>query len=146
MKKYTKISEIVKKNRISYSILKLDTSLSIEDVIQEVYIKLYERDEGFLYNKVKQTLLDLYRTIKRKKIETISDNIIKVSYIDKDLNLENYIGILKPIDELTYHIVKDYFLYGYTYRELGKKYNISFNYVKKKIDKGLKILENHYKD
>lgn len=149
MEKYNKIKSYVTKNSISYSIIKLDSSMSIDDVVQEVYLKLYDKDDNFIHNKVNQTLINIYNKLKNKKIEVVSieDNYDKLNvdeYSDSIILSDILNNIRNIVDESDYNYTYDYFVVGKTYRDIGEKYNVPYRTVKNRIDKTLKLLREYY--
>ena len=49
-------------------------------------------------------------------------------------------------DDEIHKLTSEYFIHDLTYQEIGKKYNIPFRTVKYKIDKGLAMLKEYYKE
>lgn len=146
---YETVKNQVKHSSITYSILSLDESLEIDDIINDVFLKVYDKNQDFLFRKIKQTLLNMYRDIKRHKL-SYSDFEIDIEELDlykedskehmiiTNIILEN----IKKQDEVIFKCLFEYFINNLTYREIGKKYNISFNTVKNKINKGLQIIKD----
>lgn len=151
MELYEIIQKYVKKTSITKSILKLDSSLSEEDLIQDLYIKLYNKDNYFIYNKMKQCLLQIYNKKKVSKIEIceINDDILCIQ--DKeDYNIivisNEAMEYIKSYDDTIYKCIHSYYKEKKTLREISNENDISFRNVKNKIDKGLSLLKNYYKE
>lgn len=151
MELYEIIQKYVKKTSITKSILKLDSSLSEEDLIQDLYIKLYNKDNYFIYNKMKQCLLQIYNKKKVSKIEIceINDDILCIQ--DKeDYNIivisNEAMEYIKSYDDIIYKCIHSYYKEKKTLREISNENDISFRNVKNKIDKGLSLLKNYYKE
>lgn len=151
MELYEIIQKYVKKTSITKSILKLDSSLSEEDLIQELYIKLYNKDNYFIYNKMKQCLLQIYNKKKVSKIEIceINDDILCIQ--DKeDYNIiaisNEAMEYIKYYDDTIYKCIYSYYKENKTLREISNENDISFRNVKNKIDKGLSLLKDYYKE
>lgn len=150
MKLYETIQKYVKMTSITKSILKLDSSLSEEDLIQDLYIKLYGKDNSFIYNKMKQCLLQIYNKKKVSKIEVceIDDDILNIQDSDNTNNIvitNEAMMYIKSYDDIMYNCIYEYYNKKKTLREISSELGISFNGVKKKIDKGLEMLRDYYK-
>lgn len=147
MELYDIIKNYVRKSSITYSIIKLDSSLTQEDLINEVYLKLYNKDNDFIYNKMKQSLLQIYNKIKIHKIEVSDFNyedseIHSIMYNDNLFIIEDSLNRIKNINKNCYICLYLYFIKKMTMREIASLLNVSFNCVKKRIDKGLQIIKD----
>lgn len=145
---YDKIFKIVRSNSITKSIIKLDNSLSDEDLASEIYLKLFEKDEEYLYNKVRLALIDIYRKVKKNKAligEINSSDIEIVSKDNIELNciLKVELDALQKHDNLQHILIYEYFILNMTYREVAQKNNMSIDSVKRRIDKALKWIRNN---
>lgn len=158
MNLFNTVKEAVYKNSITYSILRLDRTIEKEDLVNSVYLKVYDKDPSYTYRQVKQTLIDIYRKIKRdkNKLPTTGEYNIEDSleYCCEDSNsipketlisLKDAMIKLKEKDEETYVYVYDHFIKNIPYRELGRIYKKSFRSVKWKVDKGIEFLKENYK-
>ena len=126
----------------------MDNSLSIDDLVNEVYLRMIDKGDSYLYNKVKQTLIDIYR--KKKSNFVYLDQArycdleeVRNRDIEEDCIICNELEYLKEQDKLVYTLVYSYFILNLNYREISEKYNIPVNTVKRKIDKGLEIIKNN---
>ena len=149
MELYETIQKYVKMTPITKSILKLDSSLSEEDLIQDLYIKLYDKDNSFIYNKMKQCLLQIYNKKKVSKIEVceIEDDILNMQDADNTNNIvitNEAMMYIKSYDNIMYNCIYAYYNENKTLREISSEIGISFRGVKNKIDKGLEILRDYY--
>ena len=144
MNLYEIISKQVKNSSISYNILKLDNSLTIDDLVQDVYLKMYNKNQDYVYSRIKQHLIDIYRK-KSKKVDTceLNDDILGNYYIIDDIIINECFNHLYNIDSRIKNYVYDYFINNMTYKEVSTKYNIPLNTVKRKIDKGLDIIKEY---
>ena len=145
---YDKIFKIVRSNSITKSIINLDNSLSDEDLASEIYLKLFEKDEEYLYNKVRLALIDIYRKVKKNKAligEINSSDIEIVSKDNIELNciLKDELDALQKHDNLQHILIYEYFILNMTYREIAQKNNMSIDSVKRRIDKALKWIRNN---
>ena len=145
---YDKIFKIVRSNSITKSIINLDNSLSDEDLASEIYLKLFEKDEEYLYNKVRLALIDIYRKVKKNKAligEINSSDIEIVSKDNIELNciLKDELDALQKHDNLQHILIYEYFILNMTYREVAQKNNMSIDSVKRRIDKALKWIRNN---
>lgn len=154
MEIFNVIKDFVYKNSITYSILRLDSSLEKDDIVNEVYLKIYHKNHKYLYREIKQTLLNIYIKIKNKQKymvccnedynieETIDYNN------DEECNIytNDLLNILKEKDLTLYKYVYCYFIYNMTYREIADKYKVSFKTVKNKVDEGLNVIKLKIKE
>lgn len=158
MNLFNTVREAVYKNSITYSILRLDKTIERDDLVNTVYLKVYDKDPTYTYRQVKQTLIDIYRKVKRdkNKLPTTNEYNIEDSleYCCEDENaipkemlisLKDVMIKLKETDEETYVYVYEHFVKNISYRELGRIYQKSFRSVKWKVDKGIEFLKKNYK-
>lgn len=147
MEIYKIIEKYVTLSSITNTLLRLDSSLDKEDIIQDIYLKVYQKDKKYIYNYIKQELLMLYRKLKVRKFETCTceDNLLED---DCDVDIQNkmiakmLLEKLKDKDTLAYNCVVSYFFKRMTYKEIAKEENISFRNVKYKIDNALEYMKN----
>lgn len=147
MEIYKIVEKYVTLSSITKSLLRLDTSLDKEDIIQEVYLKVYQKDTKYIYNYIKQEMLMLYRKLKIRKFDTC---ICEDNLLEDDTNVDIQSKVLSKMlleklknkDSLAYNCVVSYFFKRMTYKEIAKEENISFRYVKYKIDKALEYMKN----
>lgn len=148
MKLYEIIQKYVKTTSITKSIMRLDPSVSQEDLIQELYIKLADKDRDYIYNKMKQCLLQIYNKKKNTKIESceLRHECLNQPQTDMDnvVLAKEIISYLESVDKVAAKCVYLYHIEQKTLREISKSVGLSFNGVKKKIDKGLEIIREHY--
>lgn len=147
MEKYNEVAKHVRKSNITKYIMNMDSTLEMEDIINEVYIKIYNKNFQYIHNCIKQTLLNLYNKYKirqSRKCNICVDEIdIEDIYtIENKLYVNIMLDIIKQQDETIYNCLYYYFVNNMTYKEISKIVGISFNSVKNKIDKGLEIISN----
>ena len=145
---YDKIFKIVRNNSITRSIIKLDNSLSDEDLASEIYLKLFEKDEEYLYNKVRLALIDIYRKVKKNKALIGEINASDIEIVSKDnieLNciLHDELKALQEHNRLQCKLIYEYFILNMSYREVAQKNNMSIDSVKRRIDKALKWIRDN---
>lgn len=141
---YKEIKKHINQSNIATFITNYDTSISKEDLIQDVYIKVYNKDIKYIHNNIKNALIDIYRKKKLRYIQKVDIDEIEQetkSFEDKVV-IELSLNDLRKQDEVIYNCLYYYFINNMTYKEVSKIIGISFNGVKNKIDKGLEIIAN----
>ncbi len=153
MKKYEIIKNQVTKSSIAYSILKLDNSLDIEDITNDIYLILKDKKIEYIHSDIKQALINIYNSKKRRKnihltskLDCENTKILSEDILEKDAILDEGMKYLLDNDDEIHKLTSEYFIHDLTYQEIGKKYNIPFRTVKYKIDKGLAMLKEYYKE
>lgn len=147
MKKYDEVVEHVKKSKITRYIMNMDCTLEVDDIVNEVYLKIYDKDLQFIHNCIKQSLLNLYKKYKirqdRKCGLCVDDMELEDVYDIESTSFMNVIlEVIKQQDVVIYKCLYYYFVENMTYKEIAPIVNISFRGVKDKIDKGLEIIRN----
>ena len=145
MNLYETISQQVKNSGITYTILNLDNSISVDDIIHDVYLKVYNDELDYIHRRINQVLTDIYRKKKIRKMEflEIKDDILESGEkFDNVYVINDTLHNLGTIDSDIKKYVYDYFIINMTYKEISEKYNVPLNTIKRKIDKGLEIIRN----
>lgn len=107
-----------------------------EDIAHDVFCAALNKAEEFLKHEepkkwlmvtARNKMYELYRKMKHSALESL-DEIpeIEVEEIDYE-KLELELTALAIIDEAEWELIKDYYLIGYTIRELAEKYGITEN-------------------
>lgn len=149
MELYEKVKKQVENSSITYNILRFDKTITVEDIVHDVYLKIYENKTEYIHRKIKQYLIDIYRSKKSHKIEScpiVDDILIDETIQNGTYFVDECLKILNNFDPSLKQYVYDYFVKKMTYREMAQKYNISYVTAKNKVDKSLKILRKYYKD
>lgn len=141
---YKEIQNHIKQSNIANFIINYDRAISKEDLVNDIFIKVYDKDIKYIHNNIKQSLIDIYRM---KKIRYSQKLDISEIDIESDSFEQSLITVLcleniKKQDELIYKCLYYYFVSNMTYKEIASIVNISFRGVKNKIDKGLEIIRN----
>ena len=145
MNLYETISQQVKNSGITYTILNLDNSISVDDIIHDVYLKVYNDELDYIHRRINQVLTDIYRKKKIRKMEflEIKDDILESGEkFDNVYVINDTLHNLGTIDSDIKKYVYDDFIINMTYKEISEKYNVPLNTIKRKIDKGLEIIRN----
>lgn len=175
MKDYILIKQIQKKNKVvfkkcydlyfkdlvSYANKYLFDYQSSEDIVQEVFIYLWQHAESikikvslksYLVTMVKNRCLNYLKSIKitdNKNYIELSDSLniyteIKANSFSSDN--ESYIKVLKIIDSMPIKMQKIFklkFMNNYTYKEIAEELNVSINTVKTQLKRAkIKISES----
>lgn len=133
-----------------YIVYATNNSSFVDDILQDVFIKLYqnvdslkssEKVKSWLYSVTKNTIIDYYR--KEKKTEILQDDL----YVQKhELSCYDEIGecilglLLNTQDEYV-QIIKLYEYKGLTAQEIANILNLPLPTVKSKINRGRKKLK-----
>ncbi len=136
----------------------LEDDDSAEDIVQEVFIRLWENRKSlensapgsYLYRIVKNKALNLIRhnTVKLRHVEEVlkaSDNFYESEFEQSDIQTM----ISQSIDKLPEQckrIFKKSRMEGLKHQEIADELNISVKTVKNQIGKALKILRDDLKD
>ena len=144
---YKEIQNHIKQSNIANFIINYDRAISKEDLVNDIFIKVYDKDIKYIHNTIKLALIDIYRMKKISYSEKldISDRDIESDSFEKPLIELLSLEEIKKQDELIYKCLYYYFVSNMTYKEIEPIVNVSFNTVKRKIDKGLEMLREYYK-
>ncbi|MFH4964785.1 RNA polymerase sigma-70 factor [Gaetbulibacter sp. M235] len=148
------------KDLVTYAYGYLYDKASSEDVVQDVFIYIWEHAEslkietslkGYLYSMVRNRCLNFLKSIKiTDNYEFLEFNINLITEHVFDSNSEEekkivYHQILKIVDTLPekmQQVVKLKFLHNYKYSEIASELDISINTVKTQLKRAkLKITE-----
>lgn len=124
-----------------------------KDVVQNVFIKLWEKHENIQFEKVKsylftagyRTMLNVFRDNKRfTSFDEISEWDYSHNNQYSDLNeiLDEAVGKL-PEDQRAVILLRDY--EGYSYQEIGELLNFNESQVKVYIFRARKFLQEYLK-
>lgn len=142
------------KDYIKY-ILSLDSSLEVDDICSDCYVrslKLYNKFNNLnVYNLINilRDIITYNSVMKRKHYhEEINEDILNVEDSNTtDLNnkiiIEDCLNHLKNEDEKIEKCIRMYFLEEKSYRNIAKEVKIGFRTVKNKIDKGLELIKKY---
>ena len=141
---YKEIQNHIKQSNIANFIINYDRAVSKEDLINDIFIKVYDKDIKYLHNNIKQSLIDIYRMkqIRYSQKLDISEIDLESDSFEGSLITVMCLEDIKKQDELIYKCLYYYFISNMTYKEIASIVNISFRGVKNKIDKGLEIIRN----
>ncbi|SDF60279.1 RNA polymerase sigma factor [Chitinophaga filiformis] len=137
---------------------RLDTKEEAEDVVQEVFMKLFQKLPSvhakqslvpYLYESLRSTMIDLFRRGKRKE-EVISsfreyyekgvyDTDNQVNYNELERLIEEEISSLPPQMRKIYEMSKKRFMSNV---EIAEELNITEESVKKQLYRGIHKLRN----
>lgn len=126
---------------------------SSKDVVQEVFVKLWEKHENVQFEKVKSYLftsayrgvIDLYRKRKRlSEFDTVAESEYSHNKQYSDLSeiLEKAVAKLPEVQRSAI-LLRDY--EGYSYQEIGEILSLNESQVKVYIFRGRKFLQNYLK-
>ena len=124
-----------------------------QDVVQDVFVKLWEKHENVQFEKVKsylftaghRTMIDVFRKNKRS---TAMDEVVESNYGHEkqysDLNdiLDEALKRLPDVQRDAI-LLRDY--EGYAYQEIGEILNLNESQVKTYIFRGRKALQEYLK-
>ncbi|MFY0715332.1 RNA polymerase sigma-70 factor [Seonamhaeicola sp. NFXS20] len=134
---------------------------SSEDIVQEVFIYLWENAsnlkietslKGYLYTMIRNRCLNYLKSIKitdnyeflefNLKLTTEQD-LSSISEDEKKIVYHQILKIVDSLPEKMREIVKLRFIYNYKYLEIAKELNISVNTVKTQLKRAkLKIIKS----
>lgn len=128
-----------------------------EDVLQETFIKVFKKIESFsdkkgtlftwMLNICRNGAIDKIRYGKERK--QVSLDLLEIDISD-DFNLEIKLAndelwsLLDNLDSSQKEILKLFYYYGYTHREISEKLNLPFGTVKSKIRIAIRELRKLY--
>jgi RNA polymerase sigma factor (sigma-70 family) len=124
-----------------------------KDVVQDVFIKLWEKHENIQFEKIKsylftagyRTMLNVFRDNKRSaSFDEVLDSDYSHNNQYSDLNeiLDDAVAKL-PKDQRVVVLLRDY--EGYSYQEIGELLNLSESQVKVYIFRARKFLQQYLK-
>lgn len=145
---YKIISKQVKNSGITYTILSLDNSISVEDIVHDIYLSVCNDNCDYIHRKINQILIDIYRKKKIRKMDycEINDDILSKGEHVESIIIKESLSHLDKIDNNIKDYVYDYFINNMTYKEISDKNGIPLNTIKRKIDKGLEKIKEYYKE
>lgn len=144
----------------AYAVRLMDTEDAAEEVMQEVFIKVWlnrrelaelEQFGTWLYRVARNTMFDAFRKSERRKtiIAKVGSSSTSISQIDADtwlLDKENQVWLKDALQQLTPSQKKVFQLsrqQGLKAEEIARELNISVNTVKKHLVDSLQSLR-HY--
>lgn len=142
---YQEIKRQIYKSNLAYNITLIDKSIEIDDIVNQVYISIFNKyDKKYLNRNIKQSLINMYNFIQRRPKSICDfDDDIGDTCDSEEIN----IIILDSINELKKHNLKIYncmylrFIQKMTLDEISKKMNLTKEAIRKIIKKGLKIIQ-----
>ncbi len=122
----------------------LEDGISIDDVVQDAFVKLWEQRnifnientlKSFLYKTVKNQCLNIIRhsVVKQKHSQRVLDEDTQEFFLDNILETEVFHLLLTVFEELSPSCKEVYrmSLNGFKHEEIAEELNISVNTVKK---------------
>lgn len=136
----------------------LGNEQNAEDVVQEVYIKVFENRSlsfeneialrAYLFRSIRNAALDRLekKDVLRYHIDVINQEVIEDSLANADeeilTQIRTRINLLPP---QTRKIITAVFLHGKKYQEVANELGISLNTVKTMLRKGMNTLRKYFK-
>ncbi len=129
-----------------------------EDIVQEVFFKLWEKDQlqmrsvNFLYSCVKNASIN-YTYSKEGKVQKVSEDFIKEAQLD-DASFEEEEEKMKLLEDLyeaieelppqCREVLKQVYLLQQTYNDVAVQMGISVNTVKTHMTKAFRLLRKYF--
>lgn len=143
--------------RFCNSILK-DTEES-ENIIQEVFIKIWNRREtinpelnftSYLFTIIKNRVFDHLKEVKKNNFlkEKFWEKILEYKAVDNEVKEERFAKIKEAVDDLSEKrkvIIKLNYEEGKSYEEIAQQLNISKNTVKNQLVKAKQVIRQQLK-
>lgn len=142
---------------VFYAVQYLGGEKDAEDIVQELYVKLWEM-EGLDFENGKSLKTYLYRAVRnaclnklgrreplRYSIETIYEEVLEERFVEFDDNIMT--EIMSEIDKLppqTRRVFSAVFLDGKKYQQVADELGISINTVKFLLKNGVKQLRKRF--
>lgn len=114
----------------------------IEDLTNDVFVKVYEKLEKFdgekasvstwVYTITRNTVIDFYRT--NKTCEELPETLVSDDGVDenviKEESLSELCDALESLDERSRDLIIFHYYKGLTLKEIAEKMSISYSYAK----------------
>ena len=134
-----------------FSIKYVDTLFVAEDIVQDIFIKIWNRKEyvsiknlsTYLFVCTKNTCIDYIRKKKPLYVDEYDETIHPFEYYSQKEIDEKVQLLKKKIEELppkTKEVFKAIVFNNMKYKEVAKKFDVSINTVKSNLSRAYKIL------
>lgn len=130
-----------------------------EDIVQDVYVKVLERD-GLVFEQEKVMKTYLFRSVRNASLDRLGKHDamqFAIEFINQEVREESFVAfdenilveIISQINLLplkTRKVITEVFVSGKRYKEVADELGVSVNTVKTLLQRGMSSLRKHFKN